>query len=554
MEEEHHSKERLEQRLIQVSLRFQRNFSCGSTRQFQVVKEKEKVEQELEAEQEYLVNKLTKQNRAAVAAKENAERRLAVLKSERDQIAAESAAAQVACASLREKVSQAQSEKVTLERRLENEQEYITMRLNKQLSAVRAEKDKLQSTQHAEAESLLAAISASIQRLRAETDSLSPGPQSPSPSSASGADSPGGLVLLTRLEQELASIQKRFAQRSAEHLADAAASAEHEAELQRLRTENWLLRQRISASEESRAQITEQVAATTFADEIDSERAFNMGTGTSQDSMMHRSRAPSVDQAPPLSMHAPPHHGASDSGSASASHTGSHRHSHSFGSEGLSGGNLDSLASIARGLSGGPSAAMASPAPSSDAELTEDDEDTRFLRSSRNAQRVYPAEWSSPIPAVGRARAASATSDGALRVPMPPSASAHPPAQGVSGHSGMAHPTAHQQQLDLDAMLEGFPHGAASDRWRRSLGVEGDLTTEQDAHGPSSGSRQLLGAERAAGVSSVGALSGQVSGDASSVSDSVSGMSSVSDADKASAALVEHGVEAIKAAMRRTDQ
>ncbi len=512
-----------------------------------MVKEKEKVEQELEAEQEFLVNKLTKQNRAAVAAKENAERRLAALKAERDLIAAEASAAQVACTSLREKVTQAQSEKVALERRLENEQEYITMRLNKQLAAVRAEKDKLQNTQHAEAESLLAAISASIRRLRVESGSPSPSKPSPQPAAPSPDsidDAGSGLDLLSKLESELAAIQKRFAQRSATHAAEAAASAEHDSEIQRLRTENWLLKQRISAAEESRAQITEQVAATTFADEIDSERAFNMG-GT-QDGFMQRSRAPSIDHTPPLSMHAPPHHGASDSGSISTSQAGSHRHSRSFGSEGMPGSNLDSLAAIARGLSGGPSAAMASPAPSSDAELTEDDEDSRFLRSGRNAHRVYPAEWSSPSPGVTRGRAASGASDSALRLPLPPSTGgAHPPLplQGTapnSAHNG--------QQLDMDAMLEGFPPGASSDRWRRSLGVEDELVVG-GAEAAGGGGRQVADLEKP-----LAAFPGGVSGDASSVSGSVSGMSSVSDADKASAALVENGVEAIKAAMRRTDQ
>ena len=543
IEQEHHSKERLEQRLVQVRLQHLNAISqrCP-TRQAQVIKEKEKVEQELEAEQEFLVNKLTKQNRAAVAAKENAERRLAALKSERDQIAAEAAAAQVACSSLREKLSGAQSEKVALERRLENEQEYITVRLNRQLAAVRAEKDKLQTAQHAEAESLLAAISASIQRLRTETSTPSPHHSSPGPAgSPTDSDLPSDLAVLSRLEQELALIQKRFTRRSAEHIAEASASAKHDAELQRLRTENWLLKQRISASEETRAQMTEQVAATTFADEIDSERAFNMGTTSSQEGIVHRSRAPSMDCTPPLSMHAPPHHGASDTGGGS--HAASHRHSQSYGSEGL--GNLDNLAAIARGLSGGPSGPLASPAPSSDAELIEDDEDSRFLRSSRNAHHVYPAEWSSPSPVVGRARAASSSSEGGcMRLPLPP-----PPSAATGAVQQQQH------QLDMDAMLEGFPHGAASDRWRRSLGVEEDVGQGVEGGAAGAAARQVQGTERIMGIGGAGNLSSSAaSGDTSSVGGSVSGLSSVSDVDKASAALVETGVEAIKAAMRRSDQ
>ena len=178
------------------------------------------------------------------------------------------------------------------------------------------------------------------------------------------------------------------------------------------------------------------------------------------------------------------------------------------------------------------------------------DEDDRILGAHHG---VYPAEWTSHPSPSGRGRAASGASDSNFRSSLTGAPSASPPLAAVSA----PHPAC---VSEFDAPFEALSTTAA-DRWRRSLEVEdepGAISDSSSLRGSQFNSGSgikpcalpigVLGAEAAAGLSY---STPPVSGDASSVTGSVSGLSCISDAERASAALVESGVEQIKAALRQ---
>lgn len=444
----------------------------------QVKAQTERVEQELEAEQEFLVNKLMRRTEAVEA--------------ERDAAAEACAEAERARDAAQAKLESAKAEKVALEQRLEAEQEYITNRLSRQLASVQAEKAALEAQQHSDVQALLGSIRGAVARLGGQP-------------SEGGGDS---QAVLARLEAQLSSIQGRLSAKARAEGAAAAAAAPAQAELRKLREENWLLRQRIAAGQDALHERVEQVAASTLAEELDSERAFNSGAGVAACAAASDS-ASGVLLRSHLTTTGPEGAGVGMVPSHAAGlRQGGRTHS-AEGSEGMA-----SLAPAHRGDS------WPVPGASRPQHSTEGEEEDSWVSKGRSGHGIFPAALAD----MGRGRdLGSAT---------PPSDSPSLPPAGVSSHPPPL----------PGAELEG------AERWRRSLGVEGleslGGSTWTDAFHSGGG----VPVDLSSGTPSVGG------GDASSVTGSVSGMSSVSDADRASAALVESGVEAIKSAWRRQSQ
>jgi len=191
---------------------------------------------ETEAEEESITNKLCKQ--------------LSILKKEKEKLAVDAEREEEFLTnSLQKKLYALRQEKVSLENQLEQEQEFATNRLQKYLTKL--EKDKLATEQRLEHE-----LSSTIAKLESYLDLVSncckEGEEMKVDDTGISSLKSACLELQERFEKD---IQEKQSQQNAR-------SGEASSELQRLRDENFLLRQKVLSEYEKRAAIeSEKVCA-----------------------------------------------------------------------------------------------------------------------------------------------------------------------------------------------------------------------------------------------------------------------------------------------------
>lgn len=175
---------------------------------------------------------------------------------------------------LQSKLEQVRKEKVQLENELEHEQEYIVNKLQKQLGIVTAEKSKLEAKLRDESHGLFDTLDASLTRLK-------------------GMGEDERIKAMERMTQEIRSLRSQQEKFDKERTDFKVRNGSLREDLNKLRSQNNRLQQKIMAEHSKLKEITDAKTLLEQNREIDLERLYNLGSTLKLDQSGNNRRASS---------------------------------------------------------------------------------------------------------------------------------------------------------------------------------------------------------------------------------------------------------------------